>query len=285
MRKLVYTAKLNSTIEDNLRNEGFSASIITELRKELGLIQNLSTNKILRTIDNINIGEKYQIILKDNITRHIPKYDFPLNIVYQDEDLIIINKPQDLAVISTNIHYAKSLENALANIFGDFIYRPVNRLDKDTSGLIIIAKNQLAHSLLQAQHITKKYVALVDGKLEGEGIIDAPIYKCDIGSMMRIVDNRGKSAKTKYKSLKVYDDYSLVEFTLFTGRTHQIRVHSAYIGHPLCADFLYNPNYKSIITPSGNTLTKQALHSSYLEFVHPVTKELMSFSIKADFEE
>ena len=249
----------------------------------MGLIKRENGENI-RTIDKLVVGEKYVITLIDEIKRDIPPYDFPIDIVYEDDDVAVINKPYSLAVLSTNLHYAKSLENVLKTKWGNFVYRPVTRLDKDTSGLMIVAKNSLSHSLLATQNVTKKYVALVEGKMDGEGTINAPIYKPESGSMKRIVDERGKQAITLYKSLKVYDEYSLVEFTLKTGRTHQIRVHSAYIGHPLCCDFLYNPNPKEIITPNGKTLTRQALHSKYLKFTHPITKLVMEFSVKADFE-
>lgn len=283
MRILTFTAKITASVEENLRLEGFSSVIITGLRKELGLIKRENGENI-RTIDKLVVGEKYVITLIDEIKRDIPPYDFPIDIVYEDDDVAVINKPYSLAVLSTNLHYAKSLENVLKTKWGNFVYRPVTRLDKDTSGLMIVAKNSLSHSLLATQNVTKKYVALVEGKMDGECTINAPIYKPESGSMKRIVDERGKQAITLYKSLKVYDEYSLVEFTLKTGRTHQIRVHSAYIGHPLCCDFLYNPNPKEIITPNGKTLTRQALHSKYLKFTHPITKLVMEFSVKADFE-
>ncbi len=284
MRKLTYQAKISGTVEENLRLEGFSSVIITGLRKELGLIKR-ENGENLRTIDVLTCGEKYVVTLVDLVTREIPPYDFPIEITYEDEDVAVINKPHNLAVLSTNLHYAKSLENVLKIRWGNFVYRPVTRLDKDTSGLMIVAKNSLSHSLLSSQNIIKKYVALVSGKMEGEGVINAPIYKPETGSMKRIIDNRGKEAITLYKSLKVYDEYSLVEFTLKTGRTHQIRVHSAYLSHPLCCDFLYNPRPEKVLAPSGIILDRQALHSKYLAFTHPITKEFMEFSVKADFEE
>ena len=283
MRTLIYTAETDGSVEENLRNEKYSSALITNLRKEKGLIAAADTDRPLKTSDMLKKGDKYRINLIDR-PKCVPKYDIELNFVYEDEDIAVIDKQSNLAVISSNLHYAKSLENALANVWGDFVYRPVNRLDKDTSGLIIIAKNQLAHSLLQKQKIKKKYTALVEGSLTGEGVINAPIYKPEIGSMKRIVDSRGKEAVTKYKSLAVYDSFSKIEFELLTGRTHQIRVHSAYISHPLCCDFLYNPNCAPILAPSEIFLNRQALHSSYLEFLQPVTGEILIFTSKADFE-
>lgn len=284
MKQIIYSATISGTVEENLRNIGYSSKLITKLRKELGLIVSIDKNVPLRTIDKLVVGEKFSITLKDEIKREIPDYNIQLNFVYEDDDIAVINKPYNLAVISTSNYYAKSLENALHSIWGDFIYRPVNRLDKDTSGLMIVAKNQLAHSVLNKQNIIKKYVALVSGKLSGKGTIEAPIYKRETGSMVRVIDARGQYAKTYYKSLKVYEEYSLVEFTLYTGRTHQIRVHAKHIGHPLCCDFLYNDNPAPIITPNGNTLSRTALHSSYLEFDHPITKQKIILTSKADFE-
>ena len=205
MKQIKLSAQLNNkTVEENLRNIGYSSRVITNLRKELGLIKSLDRDIILKTNDILSYNERFLITLKEKNIRPIVDYELPLQFVYEDEDIAVINKPQNLAVISTNNHYSKSLENALHFVWGDFVYRPVNRLDKDTTGLMIIAKNQLAHSILQQEKITKKYLALVSGILSNSGTINAPIYKNETGSMVRVIDPRGKEAITNYKSIKTY---------------------------------------------------------------------------------
>ena len=236
-----------------------------------------------KIVDTVCVGDVIQIVLEDENIKSVAKYDIPLNIVYEDEDLAIINKQANLAVINAREHYGKSLENALANIWGDFVYRPVNRLDRDTSGLMIVAKNQLAHSILSGSKITKKYLALADGKFQGEGLIDVPIARVDNSIIERCVRVDGKDARTKYKVIKNFSFYSLVELELLTGRTHQIRVHMKYISHPLLGDGIYNPAQKDVILDNGFKLSRQALHSSYLKFTHPITKKEIEISSKPDF--
>ena len=281
MRQINIYAQKNATIEENLRSQNYSSSLCSRLRKRMGLIMVNETPK--KIVDTVCVGDVIQIVLEDENIKSVAKYDIPLNIVYEDEDLAIINKQANLAVINAREHYGKSLENALANIWGDFVYRAVNRLDRDTSGLMIVAKNQLAHSILSGSKITKKYLALVDGKLQGEGLIDEPIARVDNSIIERCVRVDGKDARTKYKVIKNFSFYSLVELELLTGRTHQIRVHMKYISHPLLGDGIYNPAQKDVILDNGFKLSRQALHSSYLKFTHPITKKEIEISSKPDF--
>ncbi len=149
---------------------------------------------------------------------------------------------------------------------------------------MIIAKNQLAHSVLNDAKIEKKYLALVEGKLEGEGDIIAPIDREEDSIIKRCIKETGKYAETHYKVIKNYSSYTLVELTLKTGRTHQIRVHMAHIGHPLLADGIYNENAKNpTILDSGYILNRQALHAYYLKFEHPIEKKEIELTSKPDF--
>ncbi len=285
-RRIEYVAAFDGKAENILKSKGISTSICTALRKSLGLVCRIADGGEIpiRLIDELSQGERFCIYLVDECVKPIPKSDIAVNIVYEDEDIAVIDKQAGIAVIPVRGHYGKSLANALANIWGDFIYRPVNRLDRDTSGLMIVAKNQLAHSALTMKHIYREYVALCSGIYVGEmsGEINLPIKR--VGEdICRKVDPSGDEAITKFEILDQYSDYFSARFVLGTGRTHQIRVHSSYMGYPLCCDKLYNPNPHKIICPNGKILDRQALHSCRLEFVHPISGEKLKFLSQAEF--
>ncbi len=285
-RRIEYVAAFDGKAENILKSKGISTSICTALRKSLGLVCRIADGGEIpiRLIDELSQGERFCIYLVDECVKPIPKSDIAVNIVYEDEDIAVIDKQAGIAVIPVRGHYGKSLANALANIWGDFIYRPVNRLDRDTSGLMIVAKNQLAHSALTTEHIHREYVALCSGIYVGEksGEINLPIKR--VGEdICRKVDPSGDEAITKFEILDQYSDYFSARFVLGTGRTHQIRVHSSYMGYPLCCDKLYNPNPHKIICPNGKILDRQALHSCRLEFVHPISGEKLKFLSQAEF--
>lgn len=196
-----------------------------------------------------------------------------LDIVYEDDDILVINKPYNLVTHPT----LKKVDYTLANFVVAHINtvpRFYNRLDMDTSGLIVVAKNAFSQSYLQNYgELKKKYMAIVEGKLEkAEYIVDAPIYK-DGDNIKRIVDSRGQEAKTIIKNIAYNEEnnISLIECTLLTGRTHQIRVHSSYIGHAILGDKLYNENSKY----KG----RQLLHAYYLKFKHPRKDEQIELKI------
>lgn len=197
----------------------------------------------------------------------IPKEDIPLQIVYEDEYLMVIDKPRGMACIPTRSHPCHTLANAISfyyqSIQLDSTVHLVNRLDKDTSGLMIVAKYREIHDLMckNIGHIYRKYHAHVEGKV-ASGVIDLPIYK-DGHKMQRIIDPRGKASVTHYRCLRYKNNISLVECILETGRTHQIRVHMAAIGHPLVGDTLYN----------GMDGTFD-LESVMVAFVHPVHQQI-----------
>lgn len=260
----------DGTILENLKLIGVSSGICTQLRKSTDFV--LYNGIPCTLLQIINTGEEFSIILKDEPLREIPSADIPLNIVYEDEHLAVIDKKPKLAVISTRVHYGKSLENALSNIWGNFVYRPVNRLDLDTSGLMIVAKNRFSACLLKDAPIHKEYRALVFGKVLGKSTIDLPIARDEDSIIKRKISIDGQPACTEYESIWHNDYYSLLKLILHTGRTHQIRLHMASIGHPVCGDTLYaNENCDNSPFPT------QCLHSYRLSFTHPVFRKPMNF--------
>lgn len=209
--------------------------------------------------------------------------DLPIDIVYEDEDVAVINKPQGMVVHPSVGHPSGTLVNALLFHIKDLssingVIRPgiVHRIDKDTSGLLMIAKNDQAHQALAKELKEKKslrqYIALVHGNLPNDrGVIEAPIGRSEKDRKKQTVTAKGKPAVTHFKVLERFGQYSLVELTLETGRTHQIRVHMTYIGHPVAGDPLYAP--KKTLKGQG-----QFLHAKTLGFTHPKTGELMQFT-------
>ena len=194
--------------------------------------------------------------------------DIPVPVVYEDNDIIVVNKPKGMVVHPANGNPDGTLVNAILAMCKD------SRLDKDTSGLLIVAKNDEAHmnmsKQIQERKVTKKYIALVRGVVaEDEATIDLPIARSTKDRKKMAVDPKGKNAVTHFKVLKRYDNYTLLELKIDTGRTHQIRVHMSYIGHPVVGDEVYS-NGKNEFGVQG-----QMLHARYLQFKHPITgKEL-----------
>lgn len=278
-RELDYLAVLNGSVEDNMRACGVSGRICCFLKREFGLV---TVNGKAECLNNIVVsGDKIHIIIKEDIPSVI-RYDKPVDIIYQDEDIAVINKSPDIAVLPTNSHYGISLMNALATYWGDYIFHPVNRLDRGTSGLMIVARNCLAHSILSndiidshcgGDKISREYIALVEGRLVGSGEVNIPIGMPYLTTLIRGYDPvNGKEALTYYESMANYEGYSLVRLHLATGRTHQIRVHMAYIGHPLVGDDLYGA--KLLI--NGRPM----LHSSKISFIHPISRNSMEFNVE-----
>ena len=237
---------------------------------------------------------KYTVQEGDIITYQVPEIeeidyvaeDIPLDIVYQDEDVAVVNKPQGMVVHPSAGHTSGTLVNALLYHVKDLsgingVLRPgiVHRIDKDTSGLLMIAKNDEAHTKLAAELKDKKslrkYWAIVHGNLPNDrGVIEAPIGRSEKDRKKQAVTAKGKKAVTRFQVLERFDDYTLVELTLETGRTHQIRVHMAYIGHPVAGDEVYGPRK----TLKGNG---QFLHARTLGFTHPRTGEVVAFTAEA----
>ncbi len=232
-------------------------------------------------------GDVIDLALPENKELKIKAEAIPLDIIYEDEHLVVVNKPADMIVHPAGKICSGTLVNALLYHCQDSlsgiggVIRPgiVHRLDKNTSGLMVAAKNNLAHLDLSRQikdhKVTKKYIALVHGNMKDDsGIIDAPIGRSLKNRKKMVVTAEGKSreAITHFKVLKRFSGFTLVEATLRTGRTHQIRVHLAFIGFPIVGDQLYGHRRQ------GLNIHRQALHSYVLGFVHPSSKKYMEFS-------
>ncbi|MGO5065991.1 RluA family pseudouridine synthase [Clostridium sporogenes] len=232
-----------------------------------------------------------EIYMQEDEQQNIEPEDMNIEIVYEDSDIIVINKKPGLVVHPTKNHPTGTLSNGILYHFKKSgeksIVRLVNRLDRDTSGLIIVAKNQFSHMRLAADmgkdSFKKIYIAVVHGKIEKkQGIINLPIYKEEESeSIKRIVDDRGQESITKYKVLEELSKSSVVKLELETGRTHQIRVHMSYLGHPLYGDSLYGNGEEE-----KEYIERQALHAYKLEFPHPRTGEILKLqcSLPKDIE-
>ena len=223
----------------------------------------------------IKPGDRLRFIISDDAPGSAAPVPMDIDIVWEDEDLLVINKAPGIATHTSPGHYGDTLANGLAAIYGeDFVFRAVNRLDKDTSGLLIVAKNSYAHELLirrlHTDSFRREYCALAAGDLSGSGVIELPIARCPDSIIKRQVAPGGQYAKTAYESLASSGRVSLVKLRLYTGRTHQIRVHLSAIGHPIIGDWLYGQ-------PSP-FIGRQALHSMNIFLLHPVTNRELSLS-------
>lgn len=264
-------------IGDFLKSQGYSRHVIVHLKKtERGILLNGEWAYVGQTLKK---GDTLEIrIIEEESSQQIVPKQLPLSIVYEDDDLMVLNKPADMPIHPSINNYDNTLANALMWYFQQkgesFVYRCINRLDRDTTGLLIVAKNMLSGTILsdmsKKREIHREYLAIAEGKVPESGVIDAPIARKEESVIERCVDfEKGDRAVTHYWRLDERNGYSLVRLKLETGRTHQIRVHMKYLGHPLTGDYLYNPDYR--------ILNHQALHSWKLEFVHPVTGKKMKF--------
>ena len=280
---IVEESDINKRIDVFLANnlESFSSSYIQDLIK-----------KGKATIGGKSIRANYRLRNGDNVVLNIPKPEpleilpenIPLDILYEDNDVILVNKPKGMVVHPAAGHYSGTLVNALLyhckdNLSGiNGVLRPgiVHRIDMDTTGVIIACKNDNAHQNIAkqlAEHsITRRYIAIVNGNLkEDEGVVDAPIARAKNDRKKMAVDKDGKTAVTHYKVLERLKNYTYIECVLETGRTHQIRVHMSYINHPLLGDEIYSGKKECM------KLQGQCLHAMVLGFIHPTTNEYMEF--------
>ncbi len=269
-------------ISSFLKAQGYSSQNLVELKKmpESVLVNGTWTYMNQR----LHAGDVLTIHIKEEASSEkIPPVELPLEIIYEDEDFIVINKPAGMPIHPSMNNYENSLGNALAYYFlqqnKPFIFRCINRLDRDTSGLTIIAKHMVSAGMLSTMiaqkgngSITREYLAIVRGNvLPPEGTITAPIARKPDSILERQVDFvQGEHAVTHYRVIDNKNGHSLLSLLLETGRTHQIRVHMKYLGYPLVGDYLYNPDMEHI--------TRQALHAYRLRFLHPITKKLMDFT-------
>ncbi|MCD7954347.1 MAG: RluA family pseudouridine synthase [Lachnospiraceae bacterium] len=279
-----------TTVERFLRAKGCSHHVLMQLKRTTGgILRNgepVFTNRPLLPGDNLSIR-----IVEMADSESVRPVSLPLTIVYEDEDLLVVDKPGDMPVHPSMGNYENTLANAVMYYYSSrgipFTFRCVTRLDRDTTGLVLIAKNMLSSAILSdmsaKRQIHREYLAITEGVLPESGTIDAPIARAEGSPLLRCVDfENGERAVTHFQRLGVFvkgrkalpDAISLASVTLGTGRTHQIRVHMKYIGHPLPGDFLYNPDSVCPLAP------RQMLHSHRLSFVHPITGITLSFESK-----
>ena len=253
----------------------FSSRLRNRIKREkLVMVDGVSTPGWKKPV----VGAEIRITLPDETSGFEPQ-NIPLDIVYEDDDLMIINKQPGLIVHPTKGHPTGTVANALMYYMEQtgkpFKIRFVNRLDMDTSGLLVVAKNSYTQNdytkQMKENTVEKRYIAVVKGIVESdEGTIDLPIGRPDPDHVRRGVMEDGAPSVTHYKVLDRYNGYSLVELLLETGRTHQIRVHMSHIGHPVLGDWLYEGLNPLLID-------RQALHAAKLTFTHPMTKKRMTF--------
>ena len=258
------------SIRTFLREFGVSASLLTKLKHtENGITKN---GVFAKTIEELSTGDTLTIKIENSGSIARPMC-IDIEIPYEDEDIIVLNKPPLMPVHESRNHIGDTLSNFVAYHCGeDMAFRAVYRLDRDTSGLVLVAKNELTAAKL-AGKIKKDYYAVVDGTIENDGIVNAPIARCGDSIIKRKVDENGETAITEYFPIKSNGNTTLVKFNLKTGRTHQIRVHMEHIGHSLLGDKLYGGDCSMII--------RQALHCKDIYFTHPITEKPMH--ITCDF--
>lgn len=275
-------------ISEFLRNQGISTKSIIRLKSD---VENVLLNDEPGFINRIlKKDDRLTLCVKElESSKKIPPVDLPLSIIYEDEDILIVNKPANMPIHPSMNNYENTLGNAVAYYYmkkGEpFLYRCINRLDRDTTGLTILAKHYLSCGILydemESREIKRTYYAIVENRtvfdapyahrLLQTGTIDLPLGRKPDSAIERMVDiKNGDKAITHYRVLATNDGLSLLELQLDTGRTHQIRVHMQAIGHPLIGDFLYNSK--------DTHMKRQALHAGKLSFRHPITKEMLSFT-------
>lgn len=266
-------------VEQFLRRKRYSGQNLSEIKRMPKSILVNGVHYYMR--QELSKGDHLQVrICETKDSEKIPPTNLPLDIIYEDEDLLVLNKPAGMPIHPSLNNYTNSMANALAYYFQSqgkpFIFRCCNRLDRDTSGLTIVSKHLVSGSILsdmtKHREVHREYLAIARGSVTpSEGTIQAPLGRKEGTIIERTVDwEHGEDAVTHYKVVKEANGHSLVSLRLETGRTHQIRIHMKYLGYPLIGDYLYNPDMEY--------MTRQALHSHHMEFTHPITGEHMSFT-------
>lgn len=251
-----------------------SARTLAKLKKEQGAI--LLNGTPIRAVDPVKLGDIISINVPKSTSDGVVPIQLPLDIVFEDNFIIVLNKPSFMPVHPTKVHQEDTLANALAyysKCKGEsFTFHAVNRLDRNTSGLVIVAKDRHTASILSASEITKHYTAFAHGKIAEKGTVNAPIALSENSKIVRKVCDSGKTAVTHFEPLAHYDDFTVLKLILETGRTHQIRCHLSHIGHPLLGDDLYGGSLEK--------MNRHALHCGYISFIHPITNE--TIELEAD---
>lgn len=262
---IVTNGENGETAERFLQNKGFSHILITKLKASGGLTRG---GKPLRTVDRVSAGDTVSVRMEDS-GDIVPNPDIKAAIAFENEDVVVFDKPPNLPVHPSIVHYDDTLGNLYAALYPNSAFRPIHRLDKDTSGLVACAKNKLAAAMLgeSGGRIEKTYFAVASGEISQSGKIDAPIGRADGSIIKREVRSDGQRAVTLYEPMLCKNGRTLLKITLKTGRTHQIRVHFAYIGHPLCGDDLYGGDRSDI--------KRQALHCGKMRLKLPMTGEVI----------
>ena len=276
--KLTYVnSSKYSNVKEVLKAEfSMSDRLLLKLKKLDKIYLNGNVTSVNHSVLENDSIECYLDYEEDN--SNIVPTEMSLNIIYEDEAYIVVSKNAGIPVHPSMDHYTDSLSNGIAFYFNQIglkkKIRPVNRLDKDTSGIVIFAKNEYIQECLvrqmKSKEFIKRYIAVVNGNLDNlEGTINAPIARKEGSIIERCVSETGDIAITHYKVLKRKTDFDIVECILGTGRTHQIRVHFAYLGHSLLGDTLYGT--------SSNLINRQALHAYEVEFTHPLSKKKVKY--------
>lgn len=257
------------TLQKFLTEKGVSRRLLTKLkRQESGITCN---GKLIRSIDTVCKDDVIILNIQDNSFLE-PNYQLNVPIAFENENLIIFNKSGNMPVHPSIKHQGDTLGNFFSALYPDMTFRAINRLDKDTSGLVAVAKNAFSANLMQ-NSCKKVYYAVVHGITDISGTIDAPIARENESIIVRCVREDGQKAITHYKRIAYNQKYSLLEINLETGRTHQIRVHFSHIGHPLAGDDLYGGSRENI--------NRQALHCGQMTFTEPLSSK--TITIKSDF--
>ena len=266
-------------VEQFLRRKGYSAQNLSTIKR---MPESILVNGVHYYMkQTLKAGDRLLVRIQETeSSRNIPPVCAPLSIVYEDEDLIVVNKPAGMPIHPSLNNYTNSLANALAWYYQQqgkpFIFRCCNRLDRDTSGLTVVAKHLVSGNILSTMtkknEVRREYLAVVRGHIVPEsGTISAPLARKGGTIIERVVDfDRGEPAVTHYHLIQEANGHSLVSLQLETGRTHQIRIHLKHLGFPLVGDYLYNPDMEYI--------SRQALHSFRLSFPHPITGKAMDFT-------
>ena len=275
----ISSAEEGRKLGDFLREKGYSRQLLRQLKEtENGLLRNGQPTFMTIALKN---GDRIRVRLLERAegSEAIMPAPLPFEIVYEDEDLLVINKPADMPIHPSFQNHGNTLADALTWHYQqqgkEFVYRCINRLDRDTTGLLIVARHQLSASILsdmvRKREIHREYLAIVEGIPPEKGTISAPIGRKEGSAILREVNfETGEPARTHFTRLETRNGLSLVSLKLETGRTHQIRVHMAYIGCPLIGDYLYYPDHTRI--------NRQALHSYRLSFLHPITGKALFFT-------